>query len=177
MLVRLSVGLLTVSTVLATLSMSELYAQHAQTFVGGYTVQGTNIVSFTNGSSAINTFSVPQECICNCTATTDGIYCTGANPGNAFTAIAYQENQQWLMDQVSVGGAETYKALFRFGTQAGGEHSATGAVVPSEFHTTVFRARQSAIGCSQGIGAAACLAVCGDKKQPTAPIKAKCKLD
>lgn len=158
----------------------------ARAFVGGYTVAGHNIVTNIDAadavSSSVSAFSEPQECICSCEATKHAVHCLGANSGNAFNAIAFLEQGQWIMDQHSINGSVggfNYHAVFRFGKNpAGGAHSATGYAIttPGAQTTTQFRAEQSAMGCKEGIGAAACLPLCTAYGLRTTQLEDKCGL-
>ena len=154
------------------------YESQVPRWVGGYTVQGSAI---TNGGKAgvkIESFSVEQECLCAVKATPQGLYAQGANADNAFSLIAAKEpDGTWLAQQVSVGAKPQYQAQMRFLT-SGGEHSAQGFFLapPPKGEQTAFRADQSAIGCSEGVGAAACERVCKAQGLPWEQIRDRCDL-
>lgn len=154
------------------------------TFVGGYTVSGHSISTTVSHdglvSSETASFTVGQECMCSCNATSEKgpVLCLGANPGNAFSAIAFEENGEWFMEQQSINGsAYNYHATFRFGEVPGGAHSATGfLIVPTSGDSTQFRAAQSAIGCSEGAGASSCVPLCRSHGIQTSQLSNKCSL-
>jgi len=155
------------------------YARSADLFVGGYTVTGTKLsISPGKAPGATESFSVPQECICSAKATEHGIFAVGANPGNAFTFVATLNDagDEWTAEQTSVGAKPPYKATMRFGATAGGPHTAIGSTLASSGETTAFSAEQSAMGCSEGEGAAACEAVCGKRALPWDMIRRRCGL-
>lgn len=130
----------------------------AADWVGGYTVAGTKL-SLRPGTAPgpPESFRVPQECLCSATATEHGIFARGANPGNAFLLLATRSDAgEWTAEQTSVGAAPPYTATMRFGNTAGGAHTAVGSTLNSRGVTTAFSAEQSAIGCHEGEGAAAC---------------------
>ena len=162
--------------------MLDFYALAAQSFIGGYTVSGHAIVQGGNaGAVELNSFTVMQECLCECTGTSTGIFCRGANDGNAFSLVAGYErfDGSWTAQQVSVGVKPSYQAIMRFGDMPGGPHSATGFFLSnnaSEGRQTLFRAEQSAIGCDEGVGASACEGVCGRYGLPWAQIRERCGL-
>ena len=152
------------------------YSAFVTKFVGGYTVDGNSFGSVDGFAS----FSVEQECLCQCNASTTGIFCRGGNPGNAFIALAYfNEAGEWQMQQTSLNATPSYSAIFNFGIgidNSGGAHSATGYTEDVGGSRTVFRAQQSAIGCTEGSGASSCLALCGSYGIPTAQIRDRCDL-
>jgi hypothetical protein len=154
------------------------YQDHIPDFVGGYTVAGTSMAQ--GGSSdnpALTSFSVAQECLCEVAGTAHGIYAKGANEDNAFSLIAAVEpDGSWHAQQVSVGATPSYQATMRFGTTAGGKHSAVGFFLnPKDGgEQTTFRAEQSAIGCTEGIGATACERVCQNQGLSYSQISDKC---
>ena len=180
----------------------------ASTFVGGYTVSGTSIATTIGAdgrvSNQVAAFAVDQECICGCNATVlpgaaagargdaaaynaTTFYCLGANDGNAFSAVAYEEEQQpgrWTVEQSSINGAvngANYHAVFTFlgDDAAGGAHTAQGHTFPAPgaaATTTQFRAVQSAIGCHEGVGAAKCLPLCARYGIDARQLRAKCDL-
>jgi len=120
---------------------------------------------------------VAQECLCEVSATAHGIVARGANADNAFSLIAALEpDGLWHAQQVSVGAAPSYQATMRFGVKAGGPHSAVGFFLnPKDGgEQTTFRADQSAIGCSEGVGAAACEEVCRAQGLAWEQIRDKC---
>jgi len=159
--------------------------QDALAFVGGYTVTGHSITTKLQDAmvkTEVAAFSVEQECICSCSVTTgNGIFCLGANDGNAFNAVAYREHGQWVMQQHSINasvGGFNYHATFQFGELAGGAHSATGyALTAPGMQTTIqFRANQSRMGCNEGVGASACLPLCSSHGFATPQLESKCGL-
>jgi len=150
----------------------------AADWVGGYTVAGTKL-SLRPGTAPgpPESFRVPQECLCSATATEHGIFARGANPGNAFLLLATRSDAgEWTAEQTSVGAAPPYKATMRFGSTAGGAHTAVGSTLNSRGVTTAFSAEQSAIGCHEGEGAAACEAVCGKHGLSWDMIRQRCGL-
>ena len=155
------------------------YARSAELFVGGYTVAGTKLsISPGKAPGATESFSVAQECICSAKATEHGIFASGANPGNAFLLVATlsDSGDEWTAEQTSVGATPPYKATMRFGATAGGTHTAVGSTLTSRGESTAFSAEQSAIGCAEGEGAAACEAVCGKHALPWDMIGRRCGL-
>ena len=127
----------------------------------------------------MSSFTVAQECICSCTATSTGIFCDGANDDNAFSLVAAQESDgRWHAQQASVGVAPGYQARMDFGTVPGGAHSAEGFYLSptADGAQTLFRAQQSPIGCTEGIGAAECKSVCGAFGLPWQQIQERCGL-
>ena len=155
----------------------ELYADSVPLFVGGYTVAGNAIAQ--DGMAA---FEVEQECLCECNATTTGIFCRGANDDNAFYLVLSRDEQdgRWRGQQVSVGVQPAYQALMDFSYVPGGEHTAVGyRLSPSSMlqGQTLFRAQQSAVGCAQGVGAKQCEAVCANVGLPWAQIRDRCRFD
>ena len=152
------------------------YETHAADFLGGYTVSG-NALSFSQDAGyEQNSFSVTQECICSASATSTGIFAKGANAENAFLLVVAREpDGNWYAQQTSVGVAPAYQATMRFGRVPGGPHTAVGYQLASTGNEqTAFRADQSAIGCSVGVGAGACEKVCGDQGLSWAQIRDKC---
>ena len=157
-------------------SSLELYKDSAVLFVGGYVVAGSAIAQ-----TGLSAFSVEQECLCECNATTTGIFCRGANDDNAFYLVLSRDNQDghWRGQQVSIGVVPAYQASMDFFYVPGGEHTAVGyRLNPSSTPQgqTLFRAQQTAIGCSQGVGAKQCGTVCGNFGLPWAQIRARCSL-
>ena len=155
------------------------YDQYVRNFTGGYTVAGTSFTQGGTAGSQLTPFSVDQECLCEVVATAHGLFAKGANTDNAFSLIAAIEaDGMWHAQQVSVGAAPAYQAVMRFGRVAGGVHSATGFFLnPEEGGAqTTFRADQSAIGCHNGVGAAACERVCGAQGLSWAAIQSRCQL-
>ena len=61
------------------------YESRVDTLIGGYTMAGTNV--FYNGSS--EEFEISQGCVCDCTATADGVICGGTDGLGAYSLIAY----------------------------------------------------------------------------------------
>jgi len=165
----LSAGMAPLCTLTFTSSSSSTsYEQSVPSWVGGYTVEGTTIAA-----KVLTSFSVAQECLCAVTATAHGIFAMGANAENAFSMVAALEpDGQWHAQQVSVGADVPYVANMRFGSVAGGAHSAVGHLLQDG--QTNFRADQSVIGCDNGIGAAACEGVCLARGLRWAQIAAKC---
>ena len=154
------------------------YESQLPRFVGGYTVSGTFIANGGKAGVQIKQFSVDQECLCTVSATPNGLYVQGANSDNAFSLIAAAEpDGTWLAQQVSVGASPQYQAQMRF-LKAGGPHSAQGFFLnpPIGGEQTAFRADQSAIGCSEGVGAAACERVCSARGLPWEQIRDRCGL-
>ena len=154
------------------------YARSAELFVGGYTVAGTKLsISPGRAPGATEGFSVAQECICSAVSTEHGVFASGANPGNAFLFLAaLSDAGEWIAEQTSVGATPPYKATMYFGATGGGAHTAVGSTLTSSGETTAFRAEQSAIGCAEGEGAAACEAVCGKHLLPWDMIQRRCGL-
>lgn len=154
------------------------YARSVELWVGGYTVAGTKLsISPGKAPGSTESFSVPQECICSAKATENGIFASGANPGNPFLLVATQNDAgEWTAEQTSVGAAPPYKATMRFGATAGGVHTAVGSTLNSRGVSTAFSAEQSAIGCAEGEGASACEAVCGKHALPWDMIRRRCGL-
>ena len=160
------------------------YKRSAELFVGGYTVSGTKLsISPGKAPGATESFSVGQECICSAKGTEHGIFASGANPGNAFLLVATLNDagDEWTAEQTSVGVAPPYKATMHFGATAGGAHTAIGSTMTSTrgstlSESTAFSAEQSAIGCADGEGAAACEAVCGKHALPWDMIRRRCGL-
>lgn len=156
-----------------------MYARSAELFVGGYTVSGTKLsISPSQAPGSPESFSVAQECICSAKATEHGIFASGANPENAFLFVATLNDagDEWTAEQTSVGTAPPYKATMRFGSTAGGAHTAIGSTLTSKGESTAFSAEQSAMGCAEGQGAAACKAVCGKHALPWDMIRQRCGL-
>ena len=156
-----------------------VYARSAELFVGGYTVAGTKLsISPGKAPGAIESFSVGQECICSAKGTEHGIFASGANPGNAFLLVATLNDagDEWTAEQTSVGASPPYKATMRFGATAGGVHTAIGSTLTSSGETAAFSAQQSAMGCAEGEGAAACEAVCGKYALPWDMVRQRCGL-
>lgn len=154
------------------------YARNAELFVGGYTVSGTKLsVSPGKPPGVTESFSVAQECICSAKATNHGIFASGANDENAFLLVAtLSDAGEWTAEQTSVGASPPYKATMRFGATAGGEHTAIGSTLTSRGESTAFSAEQSAMGCAEGEGAAACKSVCGKYALPWDMIQRRCGL-
>ena len=155
------------------------YERSVDLFVGGYTVKGTKLeIRPGKAPGAPEGFRVAQECICSATATDHGIFATGANPDNAFLFVATlnDKGDEWTAEQTSVGATPPYKATMRFGATAGGTHTAVGSTLTSRGESTAFSAEQSAIGCAEGEGAAACEAVCGKHALPWDMIGRRCGL-
>lgn len=156
----------------------------ALAFIGGYTVSGQAIEASLRKSglvkSNVYSFSLDQECLCSCNATAVGIFCLGANPGNAFTAVARKEGGNWIMEQQSINGdvgGFNYHATFDFGATAGGPRSVTGFSLegPGAVTSTQFQASQSASGCNMGVGGASvCLSLCTKYDISTAQLVSKC---
>ena len=146
-------------------------------FVGGYTVAG-NAMS----RDGLSSFSVQQECLCECNATSTGIFCRGANDDNAFNIVLARDaiDGTWQGQQVSVGVEPAYQASMDFAHVPGGKHTAMGyRLCPTTTSTpgagqTLFRAHQSEIGCNQGVGARRCEVVCGRVGLPWEQIRARC---
>ena len=156
------------------------YARSAEQFVGGYTVAGTKLsISPGKAPGATESFTVGQECICSAKATENGIFASGANPENAFLLVATLSDagDEWTAEQTSVGVSPPYKATMKFGATAGGAHTAIGSTLTSSGESTAFSAQQSAMGCTEGEGAAACEAVCGKHALPWDMIRRRCGLD
>ena len=156
------------------------YARSAEQFVGGYTVAGTKLsISPGKAPGATESFTVGQECICSAKATENGIFASGANPENAFLLVATLSDagDEWTAEQTSVGVSPPYKATMKFGATAGGAHTAIGSTLTSSGESTAFSAQQSAMGCAEGEGAAACEAVCGKHALPWDMIRRRCGLD
>ena len=154
------------------------YQEHVCAFIGGYTVAGT---SFTqggqDGSLKVSEFEVQQECLCEVVATAHGIFARGANDANAFSLVAALEpDGEWHAQQVSVGTTPAYQATMRFGRTPGGAHTAVGFYLnPVEGGAqTTFRASQSAIGCKEGVGAAACDEVCERQGLSSSQVASRC---
>eukprot|EP01048_Picozoa_sp_COSAG05_P032508 COSAG05_NODE_12501_length_465_cov_1.500000_1_plen_101_part_10 len=61
------------------------YESRISSLVGGYTMDGTNV--FYNGS--VQEFSISQGCVCDCSATADGVICSGTDGMHAFSLLAY----------------------------------------------------------------------------------------
>ena len=162
-----------------TAARTAAYRRSAELFVGGYTVSGTKLsISPGKAPGATESFSVGQECICSAKGTEHGIFASGANPGNAFLLVATLNDagDEWTAEQTSVGAAPPYKATMRFGATAGGVHTAIGSTLTSSGETTAFSAQQSAMGCAEGEGAAACEAVCGKYALPWDMVRQRCGL-
>jgi len=155
------------------------YARSAEQFVGGYTVAGTKLsISPGKAPGATESFTVGQECICSAKATENGIFASGANPENAFLLVATLSDagDEWTAEQTSVGVSPPYKATMKFGATAGGAHTAIGSTLTSSGESTAFSAQQSAMGCTEGEGAAACEAVCGKYALPWDMVRQRCGL-
>lgn len=158
----------------------------AAAFVGGYTVSGHSIASSLPGGKVASEtagFTVAQECICSCEVTSHAVACLGANDGNAFSALAFQEAGEWVMEQQSINGNVNgfqYHATMRFGSNgAGGARTVSGFTLadPGSASTvTQFRAEHSATGCQEGRGAASCPDLCGSYGLDATQLVAKCSL-
>lgn len=154
-----------------------VYTDAMPLFVGGYTVTGNTIAE-----SSLSSFSVEQECLCECNATTTGLFCRGANAENAFFMVVSRDDEEgrWRAQQVSIGIKPAYRASMDFAHVPGGKHTAVGyRLSPTTMPQgqTLFRAQQSEIGCSQGAGARTCKAVCGRFGLPWAQIRDRCSID
>lgn len=159
------------------------YQVAAPEFVGGYTVAGNYQAQGGSGkrgaSQRIVEFTVNQECLCECTGTSTGVFCRGANDENAFSLVAAKESSgAWHAGQTSVGIKPMYHADMAFGMAPGGPHTAEGYFLGpnAQGEQVVFRAQQSAMGCNEGVGAAACESVCGKFGLPWQQIQRKCGL-
>ena len=151
--------------------LTEFYHRVLPMWVGGYTVHGTAI----NATGALEDFAVKQECLCEVKATSHGVYARGANADNAFSLIAALEpDGLWHAQQRSIGAAVPYQAAMGFGEVAGGKHSAVGYELGGATEAT-FRAEQSAIGCAEGVGVAACERVCAAQSLTWAQIRERCQ--
>ncbi len=157
---------------------AEFYEQFINNFTGGYTVAGSSFTQGGAAGSSITEFAVAQECLCEVVATAHGVFARGANADNAFSLIAALEaaDGRWHAQQVSVGTKPAYQATMRFGSVPGGAHSAVGFFLNPEpgGEQTTFRADQSAVGCHNGVGYAACEHVCGEHGLSWEQIRAKC---
>ena len=159
----------------------ELYMNTAQLFVGGYRVHGVSLTQTTDDKKPEwRSFAVDQECLCSCKGRSTGVFCTGANEFNAFSLVAAQETGgNWVAQQVSVGVEPSYSATFQFGGTPGGPHTAEGhteARDPRRDDRTIFRAQQSAIGCTEGVGAGACQQLCGKFDLSWGQVRERCGL-
>lgn len=161
----------------------DVYGDHEVfAHIGGYAVAGQRIsVSFKNGKMLpeVAGFTVDVECICSCEVSTYGVYCLGAGDNNAFTALAYKEGAAWFMEQQSINGdidGWNYRAVFRFGSNVGGEHSSTGHTFtgPGAASTTQFRASHGPISCP--VNVAECVPRCQAYGIATEQLEQKCHL-
>ncbi|CAK0820468.1 unnamed protein product, partial [Prorocentrum cordatum] len=162
-------------------------AADAEAFVGGYTVSGHSIASSAVGGAVVprvEAFSVAQECMCSCQVTSHALACLGANDGNAFSALGFKEDGQWVMEQYSINGSVNgfqYHATMRFdaGGPPGGARHVTGHTLASPGEASVvtqFRAEHSATGCFQGVGAASCPGLCASYGLDASQLVARCGL-
>lgn len=67
------------------------------------------------------------------------------------------------------------QATFSFGTTPGGAHSAVGHSLAEPVQN--FRASQSKIGCSEGVGVGQCVALCDTFGLDSFQLQAKCGLN
>ena len=147
------------------------YQSRVSTLIGGFTMAGTNV--FYNGS--VQEFSIAQGCVCDCSATADGVVCSGTDGMHAFSLLAYVPEFQLAIAEMGDLGMLVFRGRQRsINIEAGGgmnifyradlewpldlksEHLVIGegALYRTEAAEIVqWRARQSSSNCSL---AAAC---------------------